>query len=93
MRRPVLLTTYLAHVDESLSDSDDKESVLIVSTCVLAGEVTQILSQFRVVGASTCQTKSKDGAHGDVLILIVGQLGQKIHRGDFRVRDSEQTDC
>lgn len=28
-----------------------------------------------------------------MLILIVSQLCQKVHRGDLRVRDSEQADC
>ena len=81
----------LAHVHESLGDSNHEKLVLRRVARIVRRQVAEIAGELGVVGAGTNETERENSSHRGLCIRVIGQLVEEIEGDDVRVRDSEQT--
>mmetsp|Transcript_63402 Transcript_63402/g.163130 ORF Transcript_63402/g.163130 Transcript_63402/m.163130 type:complete len:450 (+) Transcript_63402:527-1876(+) len=75
----------LAHVEQTLSNAHHEQHVGILG--VVRGELPEQARQPSVVGSCADETHGDDGAEGDVLVCVMGELGEGVDDTHLRVRE------
>ena len=78
----------LAHVHEALRDAHHEQAVGLL--VVVAGQLAQHLRETCVVRAGADEAHGEDGVDGDVEVVVVRVLGQRVDDRQLRVGRAQE---
>ena len=81
----------LAHVEKTLGDPDHEEGLLV--SVVVAGQLSEELSQSGVVGSGTEKTHGKDGVDSYIVVIVVTVPRQSIVDLHLWIAGAQETHC
>lgn len=73
----------LAHVDETLCYTHNEQAVWLL--VIVARQLSKHLSETRIVRACADKTHGKDGVEGDLEVVIMAVLRERVENGELRI--------